>query len=110
MGNLKPSPTPMEPKVNLHDDTPELDAVAAKTFHRLIGSLHYLTLTRPDIAYSASKMSQFLTNHSRTYWTSLQRICRYLSGTLFAAARISGVSHLQLRGFSDVDWAGDTSD
>lgn len=32
MDNLKPSPTPMEPKGGLHDDLPELDASTATTF------------------------------------------------------------------------------
>jgi len=38
--------------------------------------------TRPDIAYAVSRLSRQTNNPSREYWNALERVSRYLRGTI----------------------------
>ena len=49
----------------------------------LIGSLVYLTVTRPDISYVAHQVSQYLFAPQSTHYAALLHILWYLKGTLF---------------------------
>ena len=73
----------------------------------LVGSLVYLTVTRPDISYAIHQVSQYLSAPRSTHYAAVLRILRYLKGTLFHGLFYSAQSPLILRVFSDVDWAGD---
>ncbi|XP_028092768.1 uncharacterized protein LOC114292958 [Camellia sinensis] len=44
------------------------------------------------------------------HYTALLRILRYLKGTMFHGLHYSAYSSLELRAFSDADWAGDPAD
>ncbi|KAI5390085.1 hypothetical protein KIW84_075419 [Lathyrus oleraceus] len=39
-------------------------------------------ITRPDIAYSANKVCQFMSHPLETHWVAVKRILRYLKGTI----------------------------
>ncbi|MBW0536835.1 hypothetical protein O181_076550 [Austropuccinia psidii MF-1] len=55
---------------------------ASINYQRAIGLLNYLvTCTRPDLAYSASCLAQFLNNPSSENETSFKHVLPYLSGT-----------------------------
>ncbi|GAV73800.1 hypothetical protein CFOL_v3_17283 [Cephalotus follicularis] len=93
----KPINTPMDPNVKLTAvDGEILDD--PKTYRRLVGGLNYLTVTRQDIAFSVSLVSQFLATPRITHWNVVIRILRYLKGALGRG------------GFSDPDWAGSPID
>ncbi|RVW93185.1 Retrovirus-related Pol polyprotein from transposon RE1 [Vitis vinifera] len=77
---------------------------------RLVGSLVYLTVTRPDISYVVHQVSQYLSAPRSTHYAAVLRILRYLKGTLFHGLFYSAQSPLVLRAFSDADWAGDPTD
>ncbi|KAF7835572.1 Copia protein [Senna tora] len=49
-------------------------------YRRAMGSLQYLTNTRPDIAFAVSKLSQFLAQPTKTHFQGVKRF-RYLKGT-----------------------------
>ncbi|GBN13155.1 Retrovirus-related Pol polyprotein from transposon TNT 1-94 [Araneus ventricosus] len=52
-------------------------------YRELIGSLNYLAVcTRPDIAYSMSKLSQYLTCYDKSDWLAAKRVLRYLKKTI----------------------------
>ena len=75
-------------------------------YRHLVGSLVYLTVTRPDISYAVHQVSQYLFAPQSTHYTVVLRILRYLKGTLFHGLFYSAQSPLILRAFSDADWAG----
>ncbi|MDV3193922.1 MAG: Ty1/Copia family ribonuclease HI, partial [Sweet potato little leaf phytoplasma] len=84
----------------------------ASNFRSLIGALHYLTFTRPDISFSVSKLSQFLHCPSLVHLVAAKRILRYLHGTASAGIlfKRSSSDIYKLNAFSDSDWAGDSTD
>ncbi|RVW36460.1 Retrovirus-related Pol polyprotein from transposon TNT 1-94 [Vitis vinifera] len=79
-------------------------------YRRLVGSLVYLTVTRPDISYVVHQVSQYLSAPRSTHYAAVLRILRYLKGTFFHGLFYSAQSPLVLRAFSDADWAGDLTD
>ena len=79
-------------------------------YRRLVGSLVYLTVTRPDISYAVHQVSQYLSAPRSTYYATVLCILQFLKDTLFHALFYSAQSPLVLRAFSDADWAGDPTD
>ena len=49
-------------------------------YRRLVGKLNYLTVTRPDIAYSISVISQYMSSPTVDHWTVVEHILYYLKG------------------------------
>jgi hypothetical protein len=50
-------------------------------YQRLVEKLIYLTVTRPDIAFAVSLVSQFMHAHRTTHLEAVERILRYLKGS-----------------------------
>uniref|UniRef100_A0A2N9F9Q0 Integrase catalytic domain-containing protein n=1 Tax=Fagus sylvatica TaxID=28930 RepID=A0A2N9F9Q0_FAGSY len=101
--------TPIEynNRLNTHDGEPLPDATL---YRQLVGSLVYLTVTRPDISYAVHIVSQFMAAPRSLHYAAVLRILRYLKGTLFHGLHFSSQSSLTLQAYSDVDWAGDPTD
>ena len=59
MSNYKTAPTPVITCLKLSKDN-EGSTVDPMLFKRLVGSLMYLTATRPDIMYGVSLISRFM--------------------------------------------------
>ncbi|XP_074327795.1 secreted RxLR effector protein 161-like [Apium graveolens] len=76
----------------------------------IVGSLVYLTITRPDIAYVVHIISQFVTFPTTVNWDVVLRILRYLHRTQFQSLLFPSNSSLELRAYSDADWDGDPED
>ena len=72
-------------------------------YRRLVGSLVYLTVTRPDISYAVHQVSQYLSAPRLTHYVAVLRILRYLKGTLFHGLFYSAQSPLILCAFFDAD-------
>ncbi|XP_028549623.1 uncharacterized protein LOC114579388 [Dendrobium catenatum] len=85
------------------EDPPLFDAL---TYRRIIGSLQYLTLTRPDIAYAVNMLSQHMHSPEPIHTVMLKKLLRYIQGSLDFGLPITK-STLLLRTYSDADWASD---
>jgi hypothetical protein len=65
MMNCKFMSTPMVTNLKkVHDSDTGSDLVDPTMYRQLIGSLMYMTHTRPDICYAVIAMSQFMTEPS----------------------------------------------
>jgi hypothetical protein len=97
--------TPLEMNARLTplDGTPLSDATL---YRQLVGSLVYLTVTRPDIAHAVHLVSQFLAAPHSTHYAAVIHILRYIKGTMFHGLHFSAHSTLDLCAYSDADWAG----
>ena len=81
MNDCKPISTPVECGVKLskHDESESVDPTFFKS---LVGSLHYLTCTRPDILYAIGLVSRYMENPTTTHFKTAKRILRYIKGTI----------------------------
>ncbi|KAI5351685.1 hypothetical protein L3X38_004576 [Prunus dulcis] len=81
----------------------ECELVDEETYRKLVGSLLYLTATRPDIMYSASLLARFMHGPSKKHFGVARRVLRYVKGTLdFGIEYVFGKSAI-LIGFCDSD-------
>jgi histone deacetylase 1/2 len=83
MHNCKSAPTPLSSseQLSLTDGTP-LGSEDCTQFRSIVGALQYLTLTRPDLAFSLNKVCQYLHALTTEHWTAAKRIPRYVKDTL----------------------------
>ena len=72
--------TPMDPNVKLVPGHGEFLGDLGRN-RRLVGKLNYLTITRPDISYLVSVVSQFLQSPCDSHWDAVIRILRYIKST-----------------------------
>ncbi len=97
--------TPLEMNVKLHNS--EGDLLSDPLLYRqLVGSLNYLTITRPDISFAVQQVSQFMHSPRHLHLAAVRRIIRYLRGSPGRGLFFPTGSSLQLMAFSDADWAG----
>uniref|UniRef100_A0A2N9IQN3 CCHC-type domain-containing protein n=1 Tax=Fagus sylvatica TaxID=28930 RepID=A0A2N9IQN3_FAGSY len=82
----------------------------ATLYRQLVGSLVYLSITRPDIAHVVHLVSQFLVAPHSTHYAAVIHILRYIKGTIFHGLHFSAHSTLDLCAYSDADWAKDLTD
>jgi transposase InsO family protein len=101
------TPTELNTRLTPDDGEPLRDFTL---YRHLVGSLVYLTVTRPDISYAVHQVSQFMAAPRSTHFSAVLRILRYLKGTLFHGLYFSSQSSLQLHAYTDADWAGDPTD
>ena len=58
------------------------ESVDATMYRQMIGSLMYLTNTRPDICFAVSTLSQFVTDPRHVHLIAAKHILRYLKGRI----------------------------
>ena len=74
----------------------------------MVGSLIYLAqISRPDIAFAVSQVSQAMANPIQENFIAVKRILRYISGTKNYSITYSKNGNKILHGYSDSDWGGD---
>jgi len=98
--------TPMHPNCTLSkEDTGS--KVDQKLFRGMIGSLLYLTASRPDILFSVCLSARFQSDPRESHLTVVKRIFRYLKGTTNLRLLYMKSLYYKLVGFCDADYAGD---
>ena len=79
MMECKTMTTPMESNINLLSFS-SLEMVDAMMYHGMIGSLMYLTNTRPDICFAVNTLGQLLTYLRHVHLMVASHVVRYLKG------------------------------
>ena len=72
----------------------------------IVGSLQYLTLTRPNITHAVNLASQFMQSPNVEHFQGLKMIPKYIKGTLHFGLQIISQSPCRLYDYSNVDWGG----
>ncbi|GJT08536.1 ribonuclease H-like domain-containing protein [Tanacetum coccineum] len=104
MVNYNSSRTPVDTESKLGGDS---DSVSDPTLYRsLAGSLQYLTFTRPNISYVVQQVCLYMHDPREPHLSALQRILRYVSGTLDYGLQLFSSSTTDLVAYFDADWAG----
>ena len=105
MDECKPIKTPMS--TNGHLDLDEGGNPVDQTLYRsMIGSLLYLTASRPDIMFSVCMCAKFQANPKETHLIAVKRILRYLKHTPSIGLWYPKGATFQLVGYSDLDNVG----
>jgi hypothetical protein len=89
------------------DGTPLADP---SRYHHIVGSLVYLTVTRPYIAHVVHILSQFASAPTSVHYGHLLRVLRYLRGTSTRCLFYAQNSPLQFYAYFDATWASDVND
>ena len=81
MSECKSVSTHLDQNVKLYigDGSKEADGTL---YCQLVGSLNYLTTTRPYLSYFVSILSQFLSKPCETHWKAAKQVLIYLKGTV----------------------------
>jgi len=101
--------TPMSTSVKISSDLAG-KPVDPSLYRSMIGSLLYLTTSRPDIAFSVGVCARFQANPKESHLTTVERIIRYVNDTLRYGIWYSRETNLVVAGYSDADWAGNADD
>nr|GEU61506.1 hypothetical protein [Tanacetum cinerariifolium] len=98
-------PTPLVEQAKL-----KLDLVGNPVYHTdhqsMIGSLMYVTSSRPDIMFSTCMCERYQANSNEHHVSAVKRIFRYLKGTINLGLWYPKDSGFDLTAYSDVDHAG----
>jgi len=105
MDDAKPISTPMPTSAALDADE-DGEPVDQKEYRSMIGSLLYLTATRPDIHFAVCMCARFQASPRTSHRQAVKRIMRYLRFTPAFGLWYSAASTLSLCGYSDADFAG----
>ncbi|XP_070005145.1 uncharacterized mitochondrial protein AtMg00240-like [Nicotiana sylvestris] len=83
------------------DNDPTLADV--RSYQRLIGKLLYLTLTRPNIAYSVQTLSQFIQAPKQSHLEAAYRVVRYVKNEPGLGILMSAIGDMTLSAHCDSD-------
>jgi hypothetical protein len=109
MEDFNPTEThiPLGTKLRKQDGGPVVNFTLYKS---LVGSLLYLTATRPDIMYATSIVSKFMESPKDSHWKMAKRILRYVAGTLNFGLWYTQSDNNHLSSYTDSDFAGNLDD
>nr|GFC52874.1 uncharacterized mitochondrial protein AtMg00810-like [Tanacetum cinerariifolium] len=97
--------TPMVGKSKLDEDK-EGKAVDPSHYHGMIGTLLYLTASRPDLQFAICMCALYQARPIKKHVHAVKRIFRYLHGTVNQGLWYPKDSSVALTAFADADHAG----
>ena len=109
MMDCKAMTTPMTTNLKLlNDDSSKI--VDVTLYRQIIGSLMYLTNTRPDICFVVNTLSQYMAKPRHVHLVGAKHVMRYLKETLDYGHRYASNGEIKLHGFTYLDWEGSVKD
>lgn len=82
-----------------------------ETFYKqIVGSLMYITATRPDLMFVVSLISRFMAQPTELHLQAAKRALRYLKGTVNYGIFYRKGGNEELIAYTDSDYAGDMED
>ncbi|GKC25875.1 putative ribonuclease H-like domain-containing protein, partial [Tanacetum coccineum] len=106
---VKTASTPMETSKPLHKDA-EAEDVDVHLYRSMIGSLMYLTASRPDIMFAVCACARFQATPKGSHLYAVKRIFRYLKHQPKLGLWYPKDSPFDLESYTDSDYAGASLD
>ncbi|KAI5321923.1 hypothetical protein L3X38_030995 [Prunus dulcis] len=97
----------MNEKLSKEDGSEQADE---GVYRQIVGSLLYLTATRPDIMFAASLLARFMHGPTRKHMGTAKRVLRYIQGTFDYGIAFEKGKEARLIGYYDSDWSGSEDD
>ncbi|GJW76498.1 hypothetical protein Tco_0138180 [Tanacetum coccineum] len=85
---------------------PQGKAVDPTCYHGMIGTLMYLTASRPDLVFAVCMCARYQAKPTKKHLHEVKRIFRYLQGTINMGLWYPKDSCIALTAFADADHAG----
>ena len=101
--------TPMASNLKLLNDASTY-LVDATMYRQMIGSLMYLTNTRPNICFVVNTLSQFLTDPRHVHLIAAKHILRYMKGMTNYGLKYDVNQKFNLEGYVDSDCPRNVAD
>ena len=76
----------------------------------MIGSLLYLTASRPDITFAVGVCAIYQAEPKMSHLTQVKRILKYVNSTSDYGILFSHSENSRLVGYCDADWSGSAND
>ncbi|GKC73061.1 retrovirus-related pol polyprotein from transposon TNT 1-94 [Tanacetum coccineum] len=105
MESCDPVDTPMLEKSKLDGDT-QGKVVDPTHYHGMVGTLMYLTSSRPDLVYVVCMCARYQARPTEKHLHAVKRIFQYLRGTVNRGLWYSKDFAIALTAFTDADHAG----
>src|SRR4030042_1629775 len=101
--------TPAATHIKLSKDEKGVD-VDQSLYRSMIGSLLYLTASRPDIAFAVGVCARYQSEPKTSHLTQVKRILKYINGTSDYGILFTHDTNFKMTGYCDADWAGSADD
>ena len=85
-------------------------SIDSSLYRSMIGSLLYLTVSRPDISYNVGVCARYQANPKESHMIALKRIIKYVKTTIDFGVWYSKDTNDVLARYSDAKWAGNVVD
>nr|KYP74196.1 hypothetical protein KK1_006865 [Cajanus cajan] len=109
MQDAKPVKTPLVPGCKFQSTRTEA-AEDPSLYRSIVGALQYLTITKPDLAFTVNKLCQYMHRPLQSHWKIVKRVLRYINGTRDHGLLFEKSHNLHLIDYCDSDWASDQDD
>jgi hypothetical protein len=93
-------------KLHIRDNSTPIGSI---TYQKTIGTLQYLGLTHPDIAFIVIRLSQFMQQPTIIHWAASKRLLRYLKHTMLHAILLQKHDQFHLKTYNNADWESNSN-
>ncbi|GJY20712.1 retrovirus-related pol polyprotein from transposon TNT 1-94 [Tanacetum coccineum] len=100
-----PVDTPMVERSKLDEDLSRI-SVDQTRYRQMIGSLMYLTASRPDLVFAVCMCARYQSKPTKKHLEAVKRVFRYLQGTINMGLWYPKDTAMALTAYADADHAG----